>query len=91
MSFGDVDNFSFDMIFSKSTGLLVIGFAVGLPTGAGIGPIPAAASALRFFFVLSLSTKPPHLLESNLLSAVAKFAKKEPMNGKAELTNVMRI
>ena len=75
-------------IFSKSNALLVIGFAVGFPTGAGIGPFPTDLKAL---FLPSSRMKPPHLLESNLLSANAKFAKNDPMKGRADLTKVTRM
>ena len=73
-------------ISAKSNALPVIGFAVGLPIGAGMGPLPALVTA-----EVSSSKYPPHLLESNLFSAKAKLAKNEPMNGSADLTNVKRM
>eukprot|EP00982_Pelagococcus_subviridis_P017572 31550-Pelagococcus_subviridis.AAC.5 len=81
---------------SKSSDDDVIGAAAGLPSrpvddpasGRGIGPCPGTVSAPGFVL---LSANPPHLFESNALSAVANDLRKLAMNGSALHTKLNRM
>ena len=64
---------------------------VSILFGVGMPPYPGNVRGIFFGVVLISKNAPPHRLESNLFCALAKFAKKLPMNGNAEVTNVYRM